>query len=134
MRGVQLVAVASLAGVAFTLPAAQAPALTCPAGKQAKAPIVFDAIALAGKTTSDGYLVSPARFEVRKRVRGKAAPKVGRVVRVATAYTLGPNGVIGVLPGGLDPRPGERWRIATSKPHDGVYSAGGCDRGSRLLD
>ena len=131
MRKLPLVVPAAALAAVVIAPAGSAPATTCPANPP-KAPIAFEAKALKGRATPGGYLVSPASFKVLKRVRGNA-PKVGRVVKVRTAYTVGKDGVVGLAVGGVEPKAGQRWRLATGAPAKGAYTPDTCSGESKRL-
>jgi hypothetical protein len=81
----------------------------CMAGSDDMATVdeVFVGVALDAPTALDDNLVSPARFEVVRWVKGDGAA----VVEVPTAVSTSFGGGITLTEDDITPRPGERWLV-----------------------
>lgn len=124
----QLLAVAGVAALLLALGASPSWA-SCTresgSGQRARADAVFLGVALDGPA-ADGYLVSPARFEVLEYEKGTGA----RVVDVTTG-TLVEGLHMTALSNGIHPEAGERWRIYGR--HNGeVIETSACDGSHRI--
>lgn len=93
-----------------------------------RAEIVFDGQALDGPT-SDGTLLSPARFLVSDYLKGDGP----EVVEVATAVTRERSGTYAWISVGIEPSPGEVWRIYADAVSDGSNTGTSICAGSRYL-
>ena len=94
---------------------------------RAQAEVVFGGIFLRGPTTQ-GRLLSPARFRVVRYLKGKGP----RRVRVQTAVRKLDSDTYEWMSEGIDPRAGERWRIYGFRTRNGVVRTSGCAGSGRL--
>lgn len=119
------------AGVDGTLTSSAA---SCAGGtgaqERAHARLIFDAIALSGRSApQSGTLLSPARFRVSRYLKGHGPT----VVMVQTAVTAGArDGEYTEAEDGLRPHVGQRWRIYGQRTRSGVITTTIC-AGSRRL-
>ena len=89
--------------------------------QRARADVVFGGTFLRGPTTQ-GRLLSPARFRVVRYLKGRGP----RQVRVQTAVRKLHGNVYEWTSEAIEPRAGERWRIYGFKAKDGVVRTGEC--------
>jgi hypothetical protein len=93
-----------------------------------RAEVVFEGQALEGPT-SDGTLLSPARFLVSDYLKGDGPEIVG----VTTAVTRDRSGTYAWISVGIEPSPGEVWRIYADEVTDGSDISTSICSGSRYL-
>jgi hypothetical protein len=110
MNALKPTLVLTLVATAFAAATPSASALSCVSKDRPAGPL-FDAVVLPAASQGPS-LVSPVRLLVL-RYRDGGGP---RVVEVTTGVTAEAGGRIGVVPGELDPRPGEVYRVAGRLP------------------
>ncbi len=88
-------------------PVAQA---SCVSGSESmdSADTAFEGVAMSGPITPDGALLSPARFEVTRWVKGDGPAEVEVPTAVQQARE---GGMLKVFSVGIVPSPGERWLV-----------------------
>ena len=133
MSMVHAAAVLALVAAVVLASAAPARASCAPlsnAEQRALADVIFEGVALDGET-ENGTLVSPARFQVARYLKGSGP----EVAQVTTAYEQsGPFGLFGSSrkSTGITPRPGERWRIHAQTTSGDVLDTSRCLGSERL--
>jgi len=108
---------------ALTTSAASCAAQT-PAQDRARAQLIFDAIALPGRSAGrSGALLSPARLRVLRYLKGHGP----RVVKVQTAITAGSHaGEYSYVEDHLQPHAGQRWLIYGQRTRGGALITSIC--------
>jgi hypothetical protein len=117
-----LAAVATAAVFFVLAPTAYASCIPMTAAQQrARAPVIFDGVALDGPNAT-----GIQRFRTTRYLKGSGPS----VVRVQTGYKLGPNGAGSITSVSLVVKRGERWRIFARGSARRVLESNVCD-GSR---
>lgn len=99
-----------------------------PAEQRTSAALIVDAVALAGRSTERGVLLSPARFRALRYLKGRGPT----LIRVRTAVRAVQGG-FRYAEDGITPRRAQRWRLYGRRLRDGTVGVGICSGSRRLL-